>query len=83
MFQKKRKKGWKFENLGKNVLNLKIFWKNSSDCVRLSNKPGSQLSDNLSSTGKIFKPWYRADSNGKTSITVGFIISSLLLKANS
>ena len=42
-FQKKGKKGQKmlkkgnlFENLGKNVQNLKIFLKRAGDCVRLS-----------------------------------------------
>ena len=37
-FQKKGKKGKKgkiFENLGKNMHNLKIFWKRAGDCVRL------------------------------------------------
>ena len=39
IFQKKKKRGTKkgkiFENLGKNVQNLKIFWKREDDCVRL------------------------------------------------
>ena len=30
------KKGNLFENLGKNVQNLKIFWKKADDCVQLS-----------------------------------------------
>ena len=30
------RKGKIFENLGKNVWNLKIFWKKAGDCVRLS-----------------------------------------------
>ena len=38
IFQKKGKemlkKGKIFENLGKNVQNLKIFWKKGGDCVR-------------------------------------------------
>ena len=35
------KKGKIFENLGKNVQNLKIFWKRAGGCVQLShaNKP--------------------------------------------
>ena len=40
IFQKKGKKGSKkgiiFENLGKNVQNLKIFWKRAASFVRLS-----------------------------------------------
>ena len=30
-----QKKGKIFENLCKNVLNLKIFWKRAGDCMRL------------------------------------------------
>ena len=33
--KKKAKKGKIFENLGKNVQNLKIFWKRAGDCMQL------------------------------------------------
>ena len=44
IFQKKGKKTWKngggkiFENLSKNVQNLKIFWKRAGDCMQLSHE---------------------------------------------
>ena len=34
-FVKKTKKDKIFEDLGKNVQNLKIFWKRAGDCVQL------------------------------------------------
>ena len=34
--EKAKKKNKMFENLGKNVQNLKIFWKRAGDCVQLS-----------------------------------------------
>ena len=37
IFRKRAKKGKIFENLGKNVQNLKILWKRAGDCVQLSN----------------------------------------------
>ena len=39
IFQKKgqKKKGEILENVGKNVQNMKIFWKKARDCVRLLN----------------------------------------------
>ena len=33
--KKNVKKGEKIENFGKNVQNLKIFWKRPGDCMRL------------------------------------------------
>ena len=35
-FQKKGKKGKIFENLGKNVQNLRIFWERAASCMQLS-----------------------------------------------
>ena len=45
--QKRAKKSKIFENLGKNIQNLKIFWKKTGDYVRLSHAtarkgPGSK-----------------------------------------
>ena len=45
----KRPKNWKkkgdkiFENLGKNVQNLKILWKKAGDCVRLSHTNSQKM----------------------------------------
>ena len=44
MTKKLKKKGGKiFENLGKNVQNLKIFWKKAGDCMRLSHTNSQKM----------------------------------------
>ena len=42
--EKGQEKGKIFENLGKNVQNLKIFWKRAGDCMLLSPVSGNSHS---------------------------------------
>ena len=47
--KKMLKKGKIFENLGKNIQSLKIFWKRAGDCVQLSHACNKLLEKALAS----------------------------------
>ena len=63
--QKIEKKGGKiFENLGKNVQNLKIFWKKAGDCVRLSHTNSQKMPCFfISSKATVWKSYMQSFNN--------------------